>query len=204
MKFIKTKQLIITCLVCLLPIFLGIALWGRLPDEIAIHFDMYNNPDNFASKAFVVFALPVLMVILQIICCFINDFNSHKHGERKKFERATKWIIPIMSIVLQAATFGYALGCQIDIRRFAMFIVACIFLVIGNYLPKFDYIKNYDIHSDKARNINRFIGFETVIMGILALVSLLLPPVASIVWLILLIPYAIISIVYAIKVTTKG
>ena len=38
--------------------------------------DINNNPDNFASKGFVVFGMPVLMVGLQGFCCFINDFNA--------------------------------------------------------------------------------------------------------------------------------
>ncbi len=204
MKFIKWKQLIITCTVCLLPIFLGVALWENLPEQMAIHFDMNNTPDNFAPKGFVVFGLPVLMALIQIFCCFINDINAHKHGERKKFERATKWIIPAMTIVLQTVTLGYSLGWQIDIRRFAVFVVAAIFLVIGNYLPKFDYIKNHDVSAEKARQINRFIGFETVIMGILALISLLFPPIASVIWLFLMIPYVIISVVYGIKIGRKN
>jgi len=33
-----------------------------------------------------------------------------------------------------------------------------VLLVIRNYLPKFDYIKNYDVEVEKARKINRFIG----------------------------------------------
>ena len=106
MKSIKWKSLIITCIVCFLPVFLGIALWDNLPDIMAIHFNINNEPDNFASKGFVVFVLPLLMVFLQAICCFINDINAQKHGERKKFERVTKWIIPIMSIILQIITLG--------------------------------------------------------------------------------------------------
>lgn len=200
MKFIKWKILIKTCLICLLPILLGIILWNKLPDEIAIHFDINNTPDNFSSKGFAVFALPFLMMLLQIICCIINDINAYKHGERKKFEYATKWIIPIMSVILQSTILCYAIGLQLDIRRIAITIVGIIFLLIGNYLPKFDYIKNYDSDTDKAKKINRFIGFESVIMGILAIITLFLPPVASVVWIILLIPYAIISIVYGIKI----
>ena len=46
---------------------------------------------------------------------------------------------------------------------------------------------------DKARKINRFIGFEMVIMGILFIISAFLKPVATLVCIILLIPYAIIS-----------
>ena len=76
MKFMKWRSLGITCLVCLLPILLGVALWESLPDTMAIHFDMYNNPDNFAPKGFVVFGLPCLMALLQVICCVINDFYT--------------------------------------------------------------------------------------------------------------------------------
>jgi len=200
MKFIKWRSLIITCLVCLLPIFLGLALWDRLPNTIAIHFNFNNEPDNFASKSFAVFGLPILMVFIQVFCCFVNDINAHKHGERKKFERATKWIVPIMTIILQIITLGYALGWNIDIRKVAALIVGAIFLIIGNYLPKFDYIKNYNIDTEKAIKINRFIGFGAVIMGLLILITIFLPPITTVIWLFLLIPFAIISTIYGIKV----
>jgi len=204
MKFMKWKILIITCVVCLLPILLGVALWDRLPATMAIHFDMYNRPDNFASKGFVVFGLPAMMVLLQIVCCVINDTMAAQHGERKKFSTVTKWIIPVMSIVLQTVTLLYGLGMAIDIRRVAMLIVALIFVIMGNYMPKFDHIKNYDLETHKARRINRFIGNLMVIMGLLAVVSIFLPPVYSVLWLILLIPYGIVCIIYGVKVGRKN
>lgn len=204
MKFIKWKSLIITSVICLLPIILGIALWDSLPDSMAIHFNINNQPDNFASKGFVVFGLPILMMFLQIFCCFINDINAHKHGERIKFERITKWIIPVLTVVLQVITLGYGLGWDIDIRKVVALIVGALFIIMGNYLPKFDYIKNYDIDTEKARKINRFVGFETVIMGFLFIVSVFLPPIATITCLFLMIPYTIISVIYGIKVGRKG
>lgn len=203
MKFMKWKTMIITCVVCLLPILLGVALWNRLPDTMAIHFDMYNRPDNFASKGIVVFGLPAMMVLLQIICCVINDTMAAQHGERKKFSTVTKWIIPVMSIVLQTVTLLYGLGVAVDIRRVAMLIVAAIFIIMGNYMPKFDYIKNYDVETHKARKINRFIGNLMVIMGLLAVITLFLPPVYSVAWLILLIPYAVVCVIYGVKVGRK-
>lgn len=201
MKFFKWRTFIVTSVVCLLPILLGLSLWEKLPDVMAIHFNIYGEPDNFASKGFVVFGLPLLMVLLQAFCCFVNDINSCKHGERKKFEAVTKWIIPCMTVVLQVITLGYGLGWDLDIRKAVSLIVGVIFVVIGNYLPKFDRVKNYDIDTDKTRKINRFIGYESVIMGILFFISIFLPPVASVVCLLLLIPYAVIAVVYGI---TKG
>lgn len=203
MKFFKWKIFAVTGIVCLLPILLGLSLWNKLPDIMAIHFDVYGVADNFAPKAFVVFGLPVLMFILQGFCCFINDINAHKHGERKKFEMVTKWIVPCLSVLLQLVTFAYSLGWNIDIRKVVAFIVGTMFLVIGNYLPKFDYIKHYDVDAEKARKINRFIGYETVVMGLLFLISIFLPPICSVVCIFLLIPYAVIGAVYGIVTGRK-
>ncbi len=205
-KFIKWKILIITCLACLLPIFAGVILWSKLPQEMAIHFDINNNPDNFTSKGFAVFGLPCLMVILQIICCIINDINAKKFGERKKFSRVTKWIIPVMSLLFYGLTLGYNLDIPMNIRKCVMLIVGVVLIAIGNYLPKFDQmndIKGHKISGEKARKVNRFIGFMSVIMGILAVITIFLPPVFSIIWLFLLIPYAVIGVLYGVKVAKE-
>lgn len=203
MKFFKWKYFIITGIVCLLPIFIGVALWDKLPDKIAIHFDINNNPDNYGNKGFVVFGLPFLMVILQSISCLIYDINAKKYGERKKFESVIKWIIPVMSVLLQLVTFGVALGKNIDIRICVALIVGGIFIIIGNYLPKLDYVKNYDLDTDKARKINRFVGIGSVIMGALFIASVFLPPISTIVCIFALIPYAVICAIYGFKVAGK-
>lgn len=200
MKVIKWRILTVTCLVCLLPVLLGLAVWDSLPEVMAIHFDINNNPDNFASRGFVVFGMPLLMVLLQIICCIINDANAYKHGDRVKFERVTKWIIPVMTIVLQIVTLGIGLGWNIDVRIVVSLLVGAMLITLGNYLPKFDYIKNYDLSAEKARRVNRFIGFETVVMGVLFIISTFFPPIFTVICLFLLIPYAIIGIIYGIKV----
>lgn len=201
MKFMKWRILIITIAVCLAAILPGIALWNKLPDTMAIHFDINGQPDNFASKAFCVFGIPCLMALLQIICCIINDINAKKHGDRKKLETATKWIIPVMTVILQLATLSYGLGFDIDIRIVAAFIVGCIFIVIGNYLPKFGSLNTED--ADKVRKINRFIAYESIAMGLLFLASIFLPPVFTLVCLFLLIPYATVAVIYGIYVGKK-
>ena len=137
MKCIKWKILIITCFVGLLPIFLGLAVWDSLPEKMAIHFNFYNEPDNFASKGFTVFGLPLLMTLIQVFCCIINDVNAHKYVEQPKYERFTKWQIPIISIILQIVILGYGLGWNIDMRKVAAVIVIIIFLVSGIYIPWF-------------------------------------------------------------------
>lgn len=92
------------------------------------------------------------------------------------------------------------LGWNIDIRKTVALIIGVMFLILGNYLPKLDYINNYNVDTEKARKINRFIGYETVIMGVLVLITIFLPPIATVIWIFSLIPYTIVSIIYAIKI----
>ena len=203
MKQIKWRSLIISCLICLLPILFGLSLWEKLPDEIAIHFNINNEPDNFASKGFAVFGLPFLMVFAQIFCCIVTDLNCRKHGENTQFEKVSKWIIPVITILLQIITFAFALGKNIDIRRCALLIVGILFLILGNAISKLDNVKNYNIEPDKAKKINKVMGCSMVILGILAIITTLFPPIASIIWLISLIPYGIFITVYTIKSSQK-
>ena len=115
-----------------------------------------------------------------------------------------KWIIPVVTIILQTITLLYALGISLDIRRVAILIVSAMFFVIGGCLPKLDYVKNYNVEPEKAKKINRFLGRIMIVMAILMLVTFFLPPIATVIWLCMLIPYAILSIIYTIKTVQKN
>ena len=203
MKKINWKVLAITCVITLLPILFGLSVWNQLPEQIAIHFDVNNQPDNFAPKAFAVFGLPVIMVAFQMFCCLMTDFGVQRYSGNKKMELLSKWVIPVVTVVLYFVTLGYSMGWAIDIRRVAVCIVGIMFVTLGNYLPKLSYVKHYNFEPEVAKKINRFTGFGMVIMGVLGLLSILLPAEASVVWLILLIPFGVASAVYTIYVSRK-
>ena len=198
MKHIKMKILIITSIVCLTAIIPGAVLWEKLPESIPIHFDIYNNPDNFAPKEFAVFGLPVIMTALQAFLCIITDITVARRGECRKLTLVSKWIIPAMTVILEAATLAFALGAEVDIRRVACFILGVMLIALGDYLPKLDYIKNYDIDKDIARKINRISGYLSVIMGVLMLVSLLFAPIFSVVCLLLIIATGLVGTGYTV------
>lgn len=203
MKFFKWRIFIITSIVCLLPILFGVALWNDLPESMAIHFDINGKPDNFASKEFAVFAIPCLVVLGQAFCCFVNDINAYKHGQMRKFEVVTKWILPVMSIVLQTLTVGFSLGWKFDIRKPVMILVGTILVVVGNYLPKLDYVKNYNLDTYKARKINRFMGFASVIMGLLFMLSIFFDAIVSVIVLVVMFVCVLVCAIYAF-VVSKG
>ena len=40
------KMILFTSVITLLPIFIGMFLWNQLPDSIATHFGVNNQPDG--------------------------------------------------------------------------------------------------------------------------------------------------------------
>ncbi len=203
MKFFKWKIYIITTLVCLSPILFGLALWDKLPQQIAIHFDFQGNPDNFASRGFAVFGLPLIMVFTHTISCFANDFDSYKRETNTKLEMVVKWIIPCLTIALQIITLGIGLGWNIDVRKSACFLVGIMFIVLGSYIPNLDRLNGIKMEPEKAKKVNRFMGYGMVVLGILLIISIFLSPVYSTACLFLIFPYTIISLIYAMVIKKR-
>lgn len=49
------------CLIAL-PVAVGVAVWARLPAEMAVHFSATGTPDNYVPKPIGVFLVPVVML----------------------------------------------------------------------------------------------------------------------------------------------
>ena len=120
MKKINLKNLIITVIVCLLPIIIGVLFYNKLPESVAIHWGINNNPNGYFSKLAFVFGLPIIMAALQIFCCISSDLSDKNPEANKKAVTIFKWIIPILTIVLYIITIMYALGSNLDIRKIVM------------------------------------------------------------------------------------
>ena len=62
------KTLIISSILILLPIVFGVALWDRLPDPMPTHFDADGVPNDWSSKPFTVFGIPLFLLAMQWVC----------------------------------------------------------------------------------------------------------------------------------------
>lgn len=205
MKKINLKNLIITVIVCLLPIIIGVLFYNKLPESVAIHWGINNNPNGYFSKLAFVFGLPIMMAVLQIFCCISSDLSDKNPEANKKAVTIFKWIIPILTIVLYIITIMYALGSNLDIRKIVMVILGIVFIVFGNYMPKVRgsyyinmkalWIKNKD--EKLANRVIKHIAYMLIITGILCILSILFEPIISIIIVCISIIYTLVIYSYA-------
>ncbi|MDQ0271742.1 SdpI family protein [Cytobacillus purgationiresistens] len=130
------RTLIITTLICLLPIVLAFVLYNKLPDQIAIHWDSAGTPDNFAPKAIAVWGLPLLMAGINIFSYFMIQNDPKNANASSVLKQLGLWILPITSVIIIPVTLFKAIGYNIPIQTLVPVMVGVIIIVCGNYLPK--------------------------------------------------------------------
>lgn len=199
MKSINWKQIIITSVVCLLPIVCGLLFYNQLPERIAIHWGINNQPDGYFSKPVFVFGMPIMVLALQLFCCIVSDRSDENPEANKKAVTVYKWLIPTITVVLYIVTIAIALGNHLDIRRIVVILLGILLIISGNYMPKVRsnyymkskvlWVKNRDEQLvNKAIKISAYV---LIVFGALLILSILFQPIVSVAIVVALLLYSL-------------
>ena len=170
------KTLLITSVICLLPIALGVLLYDQLPDSIPIHFDFAGNPDSWGPKDLVVFGIPMLLCLFNII---VNVSTRKYGGENQSMMiKFSRWLCAIIALVIAPIALFKGLGADIPIQIIAPVLVGVVFIIIGNYFPKTKQnpvagirIKWTLESEENWRRTHRLAGYIWTIGGLLLIVN---------------------------------
>ncbi|MGI6651921.1 MAG: SdpI family protein [Limnochordia bacterium] len=132
----RAALLLLTSVVCLLPLIMSIVVYDELPDQVAIHWDGSGEPDNFVPKAAAAFGLPFLFLAINLFTK-LSLFNDPKRANTSQVMQITAtWLPPLLSVVLIPLTLLIALGHPIPIAMAVPVLVGLLLVMAGNYLPK--------------------------------------------------------------------
>ena len=164
---------VITSAVVLCPMLVGILLWNRLPDEMAVRFGSNNEVLSYSSKGFVIFGIPIMLFVCHFFCMLPMIIDPKDTKISRKLVLLIIWITPIISLPTCSGLLLYSLGIAINFAFIINLILGISFLMIGNYLPK-GRISNSDAaktrgaleNEDVRYRIQRFLGWCYVLVGI--------------------------------------
>lgn len=196
----KSKTtLLISTVVCLTPMVFALLVFEKLPPQVPIHFDAAGNADNFLPKAVAAFGLPLLMAAINMYTHFRLNEDPRVENASSAIKQMTKWVIPIISVILVPFSLLTSMGTSLPIPMIAMALVGVVIIICGNYLPKCR--QNYTVGIklpwtlDSETNWNkthRFAGFLWVIGGLIILVNAFLsiwPVYAAVIGLLVITPF---------------
>ena len=137
------KLIITTTLITLLPILLGLILWNRLPDTVAVHWGADGQADGWAGKAYAVFGLPCLLAAIHLFAVLFTLNDPRRKNINKKPLMLVFWLIPVLSLVTNGIVYLTAMGADIDVFVICFVLIGIVFIVFGNYMPKLQ--QNYTV-----------------------------------------------------------
>lgn len=176
---ILTKTMLITSLLCLVPVFFYLAVWNQLPDTVPVHFNAQGEPDGYSSKIFAAFGLPGILLAVNLLVNFSVEADPKSRNTGKEIKAVGKWMVPVLSIVVNLSVLLYALGLEFNMSMIAYGIVGLVLLLVGNYLPKSK--RNYTVgiklpwtlNSDENWNkTHRLAGYLFMLGGILMIINM--------------------------------
>lgn len=130
------KTLTFSTLTLFLPMLCGLLLWNRLPAQIATHFNINGDPDGYSSRAFTVFALPLILAAIQLACVLAVSRDKKTQGLNSKIKNIVLWICPVISAAVFVCIYGRALGHGLNIGTIFSALIGLEFIIVGNYMPK--------------------------------------------------------------------
>jgi len=175
---INRSTIILSDVVCFLPILAGILLYPRLPEQMAIHWDVSGQPNGWAGKIEAVFLLPGLMFLIQLAMPFLLRSDPRNKNLNPKIASLLCWILPLLNLVCATATLMGGLGMEPRVEIIIPLFLGFLFLVIGNFMPKMtpSYTVGiklpWTLHSEENWNrTHRLGGFLWVLGGLVIMAS---------------------------------
>lgn len=137
MKFnIKKEWPLIVLL--LIPLVAAIFLYPHMPEQVPIHWNVHGEVDDYGSRMFGTFFLPILNIALYLMFVIMPNFDP-KRENYKKFE-SSYYVIRLTMHLLFAFLFGItaaaSLGYPLNVGKWIAAAVAIMFIVMGNTMGR--------------------------------------------------------------------
>lgn len=167
------RTLILTTLICLLPMLVGAAVYSRLPEAMATHWNFQGEPDGYSSRAFAVFGLTGLVTAINLVLYFALNADPKRANMSPALRTVAQWTCPAVALLAGGTTIAWGLGYELRMERYIPIFMGLIFVIIGNYLPKTkqSYTMGirlpWTLNSEENWNrTHRFAGFLWVLGGL--------------------------------------
>ena len=166
-------KIIVSSLVTILPLFIGLILWNKLPDKIVTSFGWYGEANGYNSRAFAVFGLPLILLLVNLICIIATSADPRRKNISNGMFSLVISIVPLCSVICGVCIYGNAMGYVLKVENIMSIFIGVLFIVLGFILPRCK--QNYTIgiklpwtlhDEDNWNKTHKFAGKVWIIGGV--------------------------------------
>jgi uncharacterized membrane protein len=118
----------------------SVAVYDRLPDPIAVHWDLDGNPNGWMPRPVGAFFAPVLLLVMWALMLGLPRLGAQRgEGDSPARDGAYETIVAATLLLLlatHAIVLAIALGHRVPIGRVVPVLLGALFVVLGLALPR--------------------------------------------------------------------
>ncbi|MBJ8325373.1 SdpI family protein [Streptococcus pacificus] len=120
----------------LLPLAVSLYYYPQLPNKIAIHFNLSDQPNHFTNKFLALFISIALIFLIELFSLYVISKDPKKNNQSKKLVIFLLLFMPIMALTLNIIMISYALNTSLNVFMLLRILISFLIIIMGNYLPK--------------------------------------------------------------------
>jgi uncharacterized membrane protein len=124
-------------LLVLVAVGMSALVYPRLPDTMAVHWDLDGNPNGWMPRAVGAAFGPVFLVVLWLLLRAVPRIDPRAENYAR-FSEAYEVIVAsvlVLILITHGIVLAVALGYHVSVARIVPALVGALFVVIGNMMP---------------------------------------------------------------------
>lgn len=172
----------------LLGALVSLAVYPRLPQSMATHWDIDGSPNGWMSRSVAAFLLPGVILVCGVVLRALPIIDPRRKNFAK-FENSYEFVIGsvlVFLLLLHFCILAAALGHNVPIQRAAPLLTGALFIAIGSQLPHsrsnfwYGIRTPWTLSSDRVwTRTHRIAGYTMTIGGLLMIIGGAILPTAA-------------------------
>ena len=116
----------------------SVAVWGRLPERMPVHWGLNGEVDRYGSRTQAAFFFPALMLLVWLLMRFLPRIDPRRANYAKFGDTYDLLVNSFVTLfaVMHVALLGAALGWPVSMERVVPALIGLQFIILGNALPR--------------------------------------------------------------------
>lgn len=126
--------------ISLLPVIITIFVFGRLPEEIPMHWNLHGEIDAWYPKFPWAFMMPLIGILITVLATVLPKIDPKKENyERFKSQYfIIRLILVVFFAIMQMVIISISMGATfIKVDTIVKLMIGILLIVLGNIMPKF-------------------------------------------------------------------
>ncbi len=111
-----------------------------LPEQIPVHWNLFGEPDGFASRYIGAFGLPIIITLTVLFFTLLPRVGKVESAIRKSWDIYQIVIFSVVTLIfaMEVATLLISEGMEIPVSIIFPMFFGLLFIVIGSFMPYTD------------------------------------------------------------------